>query len=217
MYASTENYVLPLSHDEVVHGKGSLLGKMHGDRWQQLAGLRLLFGLQWTTPGKKLLFMGGELGDPDEWSHERALPWHLLADPVHAGIRQWVTDLNRVYRVEPALHRGDCDPRGFAWVIVDDAPHGVLAFLRHDPTGHGRPVLVAANVTPVVRTDYRLAVPAGGEWVELLASDSTLYGGSGVGNLGMVVSSAGPDEPGSLAVTLPPLGLVVLAPRRAEE
>ncbi len=219
LYASTENYVLPLSHDEVVHGKGSLLQKQPGDRWQQLAGLRLLLGLQWMSPGKKLLFMGGEIGDPSEWSHEGAVPWALLSDPAHLGILTWIGDLNGVYAAEASLHVGDCHPEGFAWVVADDATQGVLVFRRQDPTGRSRPVLVAFNLTPLVRMNYRVGVPVGGTWTELLSSDAETYGGSGVGNLGAVVAAADPahGDAHSVSLTLPPLGLVVLASQRAEE
>ncbi len=218
-YASSEDYVLPLSHDEVVHGKGSLLAKLPGDRWQQLANLRLLLGLQWMSPGKKLLFMGGELGTPAEWDHEDSVPWHLLGDPGHAGIHRWVADLNATYQREPALHRGDCHPEGLEWIVPNDAAHGVLVFRRNDPSGSGRCVLVAINPTSVVWSDYRVGVPHGGVWDELLSSDSRAYGGTDIGNLGRVETDplASHGEGRSLSLTLPPLGLVVLAPRRGKE
>jgi 1,4-alpha-glucan branching enzyme len=212
-YADTENFVLALSHDEVVHGKGSLLGRMPGDRWQQLANLRLLFALQWTTPGKKLLFMGGELAQEREWSHEGALDWALLADPAHRGVQRFVRDLNTLYRGQPALHELDCEPGGFAWVDCRDAGEGTLSWLRRGR----RPedvVLVACNLTPVPRLGRRLGVPRGGRWRELLNGDAALYGGSGLGNLGGVeserVRSHGFEQ--SVRLTLPPLAAVVLKP-----
>ncbi len=212
IYAFTENFVLPLSHDEVVHGKGSLLAKMPGDRWQQLATLRLLYGYQWATPGKKLLFMGGELAQETEWDHEQALPWHLLDDPAHAGVCRWVGDLNAVLRSEPALHQLDVEPTGFQWVL-QDAATSVLAFLRHARSG--RPVLVVCNFTPVPRHGLVVGVPGGEWWDELLNSDAADYGGSGVGNLGAVESQPVPahGHPRALALSVPPLGCLVLAPR----
>jgi 1,4-alpha-glucan branching enzyme len=213
VYADSENYVLALSHDEVVHGKGSLLGRMPGDRWQQLANLRLLFALQWTTPGKKLLFMGGELAQEREWSHERELDWGLLQQDVHRGVQRFVRDLNTLYRGEPALHERDCEPGGFAWVDCHDAEEGTLAWVRRGR----RPedvVLVACNLTPVPRYGRRFGVPRTGRWQELLNGDASLYGGSGVGNLGGVesegVASHGFEH--SLRLTLPPLAAVVLKP-----
>ena len=210
VYAFDENFVLPLSHDEVVHGKGSLLARQPGDRWQQLAGLRLLYGYQHGLPGKKLLFMGAELAMEEEWNHERELPWGLLDKPDHAGVTAWVAELNGLHRTEPALHRGDNDRDGFSWVIGDDADNSVLAFLRH--AAGQRDVLVVCNLTPVPRTDYRIGVPDGGRWVELLNSDDPSFGGSGVVN-GTVESV---DDPAhghehSLSVTLPPLGCCFFA------
>ncbi|HWC33911.1 MAG TPA: 1,4-alpha-glucan branching protein GlgB [Mycobacteriales bacterium] len=208
VYAFTENYVLPLSHDEVTHGKGSLLTKMPGDDWQRFANLRLLLGYQYTQPGKKLLFMGGEFGQVREWAHEQSLDWDLLADPAHAGVLRWVSDLNRLYSVEPALHELDCDPAGFQWVRYDDAEGSTLSFLRKGRAGG--PVLVALNLTPVPRHDQVLGVPSGGRWAEILNSDAETYGGSGLGNLGGVTAT---DEewggfPHRLQVTLPPLAVV---------
>ena len=210
MYASTEAFVLPLSHDEVVHGKGSLLGKLAGDPWQKYASLRLLFGYQWTTPGKKLLFMGGELGVWNEWNHDHELDWPIAQHPAHAGIARWVGDLNRAYRAHPALHRGDCEPAGFRWMQPDDREHSVISYARFggpsDP-----PVVVVASFTPVPREGYRVAVPRGGFWRELLNSDATAYGGSGVGNLGGVRAEPVPlrDEAQSIVITAPPLGIVL--------
>jgi 1,4-alpha-glucan branching enzyme len=214
VYAFSENYILPLSHDEVVHGKQALLTKMPGDRWQQFAGLRSLYGYQYTLPGKKLLFMGAEIAQEREWHHDRQLDWHLLDQREHEGIRRWVHDLNAVYRHEPALHRHDCDPSGFSWVEADDGRASVLAWLRRgDPD---RPVLVVVNFTPVVRHDYRLGVPLKGQWVEILNSDLEIYGGSGVSNQGRLVADYVPwhGQELSLSITLPPLGVVVLAPIR---
>jgi 1,4-alpha-glucan branching enzyme len=214
LYAFSENFVLPLSHDEVVHEKGSLLRKMPGDDWQRFANLRLLFGYQWAQPGKKLLFMGGEFGQEREWDHETGLDWHLLDDPRHAGVQRWVTDLNALYRNEPALHELDADPAGIEWIEANDAEFSVLAFLRRARGLSARPVLVACNFTPVVRRLYRIGVPVGGTWHELLNSDSEVYGGSGVGNLGAVAADdAGwHSRPHALAMVLPPLSCVFLAP-----
>ena len=214
VYAASERYVLPLSHDEVVHGKGTLLTKMPGDRWQQFANARLLFGLQWTQPGKKLLFMGGELAAPTEWAHERTIDWSLHDAPGHGGVRRLVADLNRVYAEEPALHRGDVDPAGFTWVVGDDDVHSVYAWLRIDPRGDGRPVLVVVNATPTLHHGYRLGVPTEATWDEILNSDAETYGGSGAGSLGAVesVPELWHGFPHSVAVTVPPLAVVLLAP-----
>ena len=222
VYAFTESYVLPLSHDEVVHGKGSLLGKMPGDRWQRFANLRALYGWMYGMPGKKLLFMGAELAQDTEWDHDSALPWHLLDQPDHEGVRRWLADLNELHRREPALHERDCEPAGFEWVDAADVDASVLSFLRwpaRDDQGRplaedGRPVLVVANLTPVPRDAYRIGVPQGGRWEELANGDATAYGGSGVGNLGGVVAEERPEHgrPWSVALTLPPLSVVFLAP-----
>ncbi|MBX3246409.1 MAG: 1,4-alpha-glucan branching protein GlgB [Myxococcales bacterium] len=217
IYHSTESYVLPLSHDEVVHGKGSLLSKMPGDEWQRFANLRLLYAYQWAVPGKKLLFMGGELAQPGEWNHDGSLDWHLLDVPAHAGIGRTVARLNALYREEPALHERDLRPeelpRGFDWVRGDDAESSTLAFLRWSKAGE--PLLVACNFTPVPRHDVVFGVPRGGYWEELFNSDATEYGGGGVGNLGGVEARAeGADgRPFSVSVTLPPLACVYLRPR----
>jgi 1,4-alpha-glucan branching enzyme len=212
-YAFTENFVLPLSHDEVVHGKGSLIGRMPGDEWQQFASLRLLYGYMWTHPGKKLLFMGGEFGQRREWQHEESLEWHVLRYPLHAGVQHWVRDLNALYRATPALYELDFSSAGFQWVDCDDADESVISFLRLSGSG-APPLLVACNFTPVPRESYRLGVPRGGIWRELLNSDATDYGGSGQGNSGAVQAL---DEPAhgrshSLIVRLPPLAVLVLAP-----
>jgi 1,4-alpha-glucan branching enzyme len=215
LYAFNENYLLSLSHDEVVHGKASLLSKMPGDVWQKYANLRLLYGNQFTQPGKKLLFMGGEFGQWSEWNEDTSLDWHLLQYPLHQGLQCWVRDLNTLYRGEPALHQLDCDQAGFEWIDCNDSDASVISFLRkaRDP---GNCLLIVGNFTPVVRYDYHLGVPQGGTWQEILNSDAPLYGGSGVGNLGVVAA-----EPFSchgrnhmVSLTLPPLGLVVFKPRR---
>jgi 1,4-alpha-glucan branching enzyme len=214
VYAFSEHYVLALSHDEVVHGKGTLLGKMPGDEWQQFANLRLLYAMQWTQPGKKLLFMGCEMATRQEWAHEGTLDWSLHDVPAHAGIRRFVTDLNHCYAAEPALHRGDGSVAGFSWLEANDVDQSVFAYLRLDPSGEARPIVTVVNATPMVRTNYRLGVPHTGRWAELLNSDADVYGGSGVGNLGGV-ESVPIDSHGyhhSILVTLPPLGALLLAP-----
>jgi 1,4-alpha-glucan branching enzyme len=213
LYAFNENFMLPLSHDEVVHGKGSLLGKMPGDEWRKFANLRLLLGYQYTQPGKKLLFMGAEFGPWREWNHEESLDWDLLHYPLHAGLQRWVQALNRVYREEPALHAHDFSFQGFEWIDCNDSDNSALTFLRRDG-GERAPILVAANFTPVPRLHYRIGVPRGGFWRELLNSDAREYGGSGLGNLGGVEALADPfhGRPYSLDITLPPLAIVVLKP-----
>jgi 1,4-alpha-glucan branching enzyme len=209
IYAFTENYVLPLSHDEVAHGKGSLLAKMPGDDWQKFANLRLLFGYMFGMPGKKLLFMGGEFGQRNEWNHDTSLDWHLLQYAPHAGIKKWVTDLNRIYGAEPALHEQDCRPEGFEWVDCNDAESSTLNFLRKSQSADEM-ILVLCNFTPVPRSHYRVGVPRGGHWQELLNSDARDYGGSGWGNLGGVeaVAVSTHGRPFSLTVALPPLAIV---------
>ena len=212
-YAFNENFVLPLSHDEVVHGKGSLLGKMVGDDWRRFAGLRLLYGYLWTHPGKKLLFMGGEFGQWSEWGHEESLQWHLLEHAPHAGLCKWVKDLNRMYRSTPALHERDFSAEGFEWIDCDNADDSVIVYLRR-----GRQpadwVLVACNFTPVPRTGYRVGVPLGGRWLERLNSDAPEYGGSGCGNLGGVEATSAPSHGRAYSVSLhlPPLAVIVLMP-----
>ncbi|MCC7384280.1 MAG: 1,4-alpha-glucan branching protein GlgB [Deltaproteobacteria bacterium] len=212
IYAFHENFVLSLSHDEVVHGKGSLAHKMPGDAWQKLAQLRLLFGYMYGQPGKKLLFMGGEFGQWDEWSHEKSLDWHLLEQAPHAGILKLVGDLNRVYRGEPALYQLDCQPSGFEWVWADDADNSVLSFLRRPR--NGAPVLAIYNFTPVPRHGYRLGVPTGGGWHEILNTDGRPYGGSGLNNSGRIEASTEPmhGRPFCLQLTVPPLGAVFMKP-----
>jgi 1,4-alpha-glucan branching enzyme len=213
VYAFSEHFVLPLSHDEVVHGKGSLLAKMPGDRWQQLANLRALYAYMWAHPGKNLLFMGGEIAQEREWSNERSLDWELLERPGHAGVRDLVRDLNRLYRQEPALWDADDDPSAFSWLVADDADHNVLAFVRRSRT-RGRPVVCVANLSPVPRHGYRLGLPEGGWWSELLDTDSRHYGGSDVGNGGRVAASLGAahGQAWSAELVLPPLGVLWLAP-----
>ncbi|MBA3055993.1 MAG: 1,4-alpha-glucan branching protein GlgB, partial [Sphingomonadales bacterium] len=201
-YAYSENFVLPLSHDEVVHGKGSLLGKMSGDDWQKFANLRAYYALMWGYPGKKLLFMGQEFAQRREWSEARALDWDLREAPAHEGVRNLVRDLNRLYRDKAALHARDCEPEGFAWLIVDDATNSVFAWLRKAPGA--RPIAIVSNMTPAVLGDYRLPVPHDGGWREVLNSDSAIYGGSGVGNLGRITA-----DNGAARVTLPPLATVM--------
>jgi 1,4-alpha-glucan branching enzyme len=211
MYAFNENFVLPLSHDEVVHLKRSLLGKMPGDRWQQLANLRLLLGWMWTMPGKKLLFMGGEFAQDGEWDFRRALPWEQARDAAHAGIRRLVADLNALYRGQPALHEQDFDADGFRWMSCDDEARSVVAYCRYDRRGSF--VLVVCNFTPVPRESYRIGVPRAGEYREILNSDSQHYGGSNLGNLAAVRTRAVPclGQPCSLDLLLPPLSILILA------
>ncbi|HYU58739.1 MAG TPA: 1,4-alpha-glucan branching protein GlgB, partial [Actinomycetota bacterium] len=208
MYAGSENFVLPLSHDEVVHGKGSLLGKMPGDDWQRFANLRLLLAHLYATPGKKLLFMGGEIGQWREWDHERSLDWHLLAQAPHAGVQRLVGHLNRTYRSEPAMHTRDCDGGGFEWIDANDAEHSVISFLRWGTDGSV--VLVVANFRPMPRPSYVVGVPRGGSWREIVNTDAEEYGGSGQGNLGGVeaVPLSAHGRPRALTITLPPLAAV---------
>jgi 1,4-alpha-glucan branching enzyme len=209
LYAFAENFVLPLSHDEVVHGKGSLLGKMPGDDWQKFANLRLLLGYMYAQAGKKLLFMGGEFGQWNEWYHETSLDWHLLAYAPHAGMQRWVADLNRLYSHEPALYEHDCNAAGFVWVDCNDIDRSILCFLRQ---GHApqATMLVVCNFTPVARQNYRVGVPHGGFWREMLNSDAAHYGGANHGNLGGVAAASLPSHgrPYSLTLELPPLGIV---------
>jgi 1,4-alpha-glucan branching enzyme len=211
-YAFSENFVLPLSHDEVVYGKGSLLRRMPGDDWQRFANLRLLCGYMWTHPGKKLLFMGGEFGQWSEWNHESSLEWHLLDQPLHRGLSQWIADLNRTLRDSAALHTLDFDAAGFQWVDASDAEHSVLTYLRRSNSDEY--LLVACNFTPVPRHNYRVGVPVAGRWREVLNSDAPIYGGSGVGNLGGVDTVPMPSHGRyqSLVITLPPLAMLVFEP-----
>ena len=214
-YAFNENFVLPLSHDEVVHGKGSLIGKMAGDDWQRFANLRLLYGYLWTHPGKKLLFMGGEFAQWSEWQHEQSLQWHLLEHAAHEGVRRWVRDLNRLYRATPALYERDFNADGFEWIDCDNADDSVIVYLRRGQ----QPLdvaLVACNLTPMPREHYRVGVPLGGQWLERLNSDAPEYGGSGIGNLGTVEATGVPSHgrANSLTLRLPPLAALVLTPRQ---
>src|SRR5450631_1199924 len=213
LYGFTENFVLPLSHDEVVHGKGSLIGKMPGDEWQKFANLRLLLGYMFGQPGKKLLFMGDEFGQVREWTHDSSLEWHVLQYPVHRGVQYWVEQLNRLYREQPALHELDTDPAGFEWVDANDSETSTLSFLRKGKSPR-ETVLVVCNFTPVPRLKHRLGVPVGGYWRELLNSDARDYAGSGMGNGGgaMAEGSACHGRPFCLSLTLPPLGVLFLKP-----
>jgi 1,4-alpha-glucan branching enzyme len=213
LYGFTENFVLPLSHDEVVHGKGSLLNKMPGDEWQKFANLRLLFGYMYAQPGKKLLFMGDEFGQGNEWSHDRSLDWWLLQFPVHRGLQNWVRDLNHLFRNEKALHELDSEPAGFEWVDCNDAPMSVIALLRKGKSPKDV-MLVACNFTPVPREKYRVGVPSGGWWKEVLNSDGSEYAGSGMGNGGGAMAEAVKQHgrPFSLELTLPPLAIVFFRP-----
>ncbi len=213
VYAHNENFVLPLSHDEVVHGKASLLSKMPGDDWQKFANLRLLYGYMYTQPGKKLLFMGGEIGQWREWNHDGSLEWHLLDHSPHQGLQRWVRDLTTFYRGEPALHELDCDNAGFAWIDCNDAEQNVLTYLRRG-TSPDATLLIACNFTPVPRNNYRIGVPRSGDWKEILNSDAPLYGGSGQGNMGGVRSApvSCHGHPQSINATLPPLALVAFKP-----
>jgi 1,4-alpha-glucan branching enzyme len=211
LYAFHENFVLPLSHDEVVHGKGSLLSRLPGDEWQKFANLRLLFGYMYGQPAKKLLFMGGEFGQQQEWNHDLSLDWHLFREPRHYGLARWVEDLNRCYRSEPALHQMDCTPEGFEWIDASDSDQSVLSFLRKARTGDDI-ILVICNLTPILRHDYRIGIPRGGFWKEMLNGDAWDYGGSGQGNMGGVeaaeIESHG--RPWSLSLKLPPLSVLFM-------
>jgi 1,4-alpha-glucan branching enzyme len=211
MYAFQENFLLPLSHDEVVYGKGSLLSRMPGDLWQKFANLRLMFAYMYAQPGKKLLFMGGEFGQWREWNHDDSLDWHLLGLTSHGQIQRWVSDLNHAYRRERALHELDCEAAGFEWVDVSDSEQSILSFLRKS-AGDPETILVVCNFTPVPRYDYRVGVPRPGLWKEILNSDSRVYGGADLGNLGETVSSPVPmhGRAHSLNLTVPPLGAVFL-------
>ncbi|HEY8077179.1 MAG TPA: 1,4-alpha-glucan branching protein GlgB [Labilithrix sp.] len=213
MYAYSENFVMPLSHDEVVYGKGSLYGKMPGDDWQKRANVRLLLSYMWSQPGKKLLFMGSELAMPAEWNHDGSLPWHLLDDPNHAGIAHMIGALNTHYRNEPALHDGDADASGFAWIDGTNTTESVIVYARKSHADET--IVVALNFTPVPRTNYRIGVPRAGKWRELFNSDAKEYGGAGWGNLGGVDTAPVPwdGRRQSIAVTLPPLGAVFFTSR----
>ena len=211
VYAFSERFILPLSHDEVVHGKRSLLGRMPGDEWQRFANLRAYFGFMWTHPGKKLLFMGGEFGQEREWSHDWGLDWFELDKPLHTGVQKLVRDLNSIYRENPALYRKDCEPDGFRWVVLDDRDQSVLAYLRFGDAGDP-PILAVCNFTPVPRHGYRVGVPRSGAWQEIMNSDAAVYGGSNFGNGGEVQAEdvASHGLPASLALVLPPLATLIL-------
>ena len=214
VYAFSERFMLPLSHDEVVYGKGSLIRKMTGDTWQRFANLRAYYAFMWTYPGKKLMFMGCEFAQDNEWNHDTGLDWHLLDDPKHAGIHLLMRDLNDVYRTIPALHQGDCDPTGFRWVVVDDAENSIYAYLRQSLDGSPA-ALVVCNFTPIPRHEYRLGVPHAGFWAERLNTDAGIYGGSNAGNQGRVEAEHVGTHglPASLLLTLPPLSTLVLIPQ----
>ncbi|WP_420822832.1 1,4-alpha-glucan branching protein GlgB [Allostella humosa] len=216
VYAFSERFLLPLSHDEVVHGKGSLIGRMPGDRWRRFANLRAYYAFMWAHPGKKLVFMGAEFAQEREWNHDGALDRALAGDPLHGGVQRLLGDLNRLYRDHPALHARDSEPAGFDWVVGDDAENAVFAFLRRGD-GDGLPVLVVANMTPLPRAGYRIGVPLGGRWREVLNSDAGIYGGSGMGNHGAAdcvdIPSHGHAQ--SLELTLPPLAVLYLQPEGA--
>ncbi|MBA2934450.1 1,4-alpha-glucan branching protein GlgB [Sphingomonas sp. CGMCC 1.13654] len=211
VYAFSEHFVLPISHDEVVHGKGSLIGKMPGDAWQKRATLRAYLSFMWTHPGKKLLFMGCEIGQPAEWNHDDQVAWGLLDDPDHGGIQRLVRALNRVYIAEPALHRSDCEPSGFEWIVGDDSVNMVFGYARRDRSG-APDLVVLLNMGTQPQIDYRVLMPRPGRWTEILNSDASIFGGSNVGNAGFIQAepSTGPDRRGSACVTLPPLGALIL-------
>jgi 1,4-alpha-glucan branching enzyme len=217
MYAYSENFVLPLSHDEVVHLKGSMIHKMPGDLWQKFANLRAFYAYMWSHPGKKLLFMGAEFGQWHEWNFAESLDWHLLepgSDPHHAQLRDFLRDLNRLYQEEPAFNALDADPAGFSWIDVHDSDNSVISFMRKSKNPHDTLVIIC-NFTPVPRHGYRLGVPNAGEYYELINSDATRYGGSGLENLQPMPS--GPmywqSCPHSILLTLPPLSTVILKRR----
>jgi 1,4-alpha-glucan branching enzyme len=213
VYAYTERFVLPLSHDEVVHGKGSLLNKMPGDRWRKFANLRAYLSFMWAHPGKKLLFMGGEIGQESEWNHDSVVPWDLLGEPEHAGLQMLVRDLNRIYAASPALHRSDADPHGFRW-LVSDAGASVFAFLRTGAPGDP-PLIFAVNMTPEPRHGFVVGAPFPGAWEEILNSDAATYGGANIGNGGTIHTRHQPagGAPHALDLTLPPLGAILLRHR----
>jgi len=214
MYAYTENFVLPLSHDEVVHGKGSLLAKMPGDDWKKFAGLRALLAYMWAHPGKQLLFMGSEWGQASEWSQEAGLDWAALRGERHAGMQRLVADLNAAYRDDPALWSGDFTPDGFSWIDANDSAGNVVSFLRLAADGSGRVLACVANFAGQPHLNYRIGLPLAGRWREVVNTDAKVYGGSGVGNLGAVQAVAEPwhGRPNSARITVPPLGVLWLAP-----
>jgi 1,4-alpha-glucan branching enzyme len=212
IYAYSENFVLPFSHDEVVHGKASMLHKMPGDEWQRFANLRLLYTYMFSHPGKKLLFMGCEFGQGREWNHNQAMDWYVLDYPLHQGIKSLVSDLNHLYSRETPLHKYDFDQQGFAWIDCHDAPQSALSYLRISEDDF---VVVALNFTPIPRNNYRLGVPQPGEYQEIFNSDSTFYGGSNIGNEGLIVADNLPwmNQPYSINITLPPLAGIIFKPK----
>jgi 1,4-alpha-glucan branching enzyme len=210
-YAFSENFILPLSHDEVVYGKRSLLGRMPGDEWQRFANLRAYYGFMFGHPGKKLLFMGGEFAQEREWRHDHSLDWHLVGRPNHAAVQRLVRDLNNLYRSLPALHALDCDAAGFEWLVMHESDRSVFAWLRKGRQTHER-CLVVVNFTPEVYRDFRIKVPFSGRWREVLNTDSALYGGSNVGNGGGVDTLSGGDIP-EVSLVVPPLAAVFLVPQ----
>jgi 1,4-alpha-glucan branching enzyme len=210
IYAYSERFMLPISHDEVVHGKGSLFGKMPGDHWQKLANLRAYFGFMWAHPGKKLLFMGCEIAQESEWNHDGSVVWDLLDRPDHAGMQRLIGDLNRLYSAEPALQFGDLDPAGFEWAVSDDAESSVLGMLRKSRDGSSM-VLAVSNLTPLPRHGYRVGVPMEGRWQEVLNTDADVYGGSNLGNVEAWTSAdQSHGRPYSVTLTLPPLSTIYL-------
>ncbi|MBN1224733.1 MAG: alpha amylase C-terminal domain-containing protein, partial [Candidatus Aminicenantes bacterium] len=210
-YAFAENFMLPLSHDEVVHGKGTLLSRMPGTDWEKFANLRLLLGLMFTHPGKKLLFMGGEFGQWAEWDHDQSLDWQLLEYPLHQGLRQWVKDLNALYVAEPSLHELDFKQEGFEWIDFSDWEKSIISFVRKGRQSSDS-ILIICNFTPVLRTGYKIGVPSPGYWREVLNSDGKEYGGGGHGNLGRVKTSpdSAHEKSHSVSLTLPPLSLIIM-------
>ncbi len=218
MYAWSEHFILPLSHDEVVHGKRSLLDKMPGDRWQKFANLRSLYAWMWAHPGKQLLFMGGEFGQWREWSEQRSLDWHLLEADDHRGLQRLVGDLNATYRAEPALWRRDPEPESFQWIDANNADANLFAFVRHGEDAD-RPLVCIANMAPVPRYGLRIGLPRAGRWREVLNTDAEVYGGGNVGNYGVVNAVAVPShgQPASAEVAVPPLGTVWLCPEDSSD
>jgi 1,4-alpha-glucan branching enzyme len=211
LYGFSENFILPISHDEVVHGKGSLLARVPGDDWQKFATLRAYYGFMWAHPGKKLLFMGQEFGQRDEWNFNASLDWHLLEYVPHRGLRDCVRDLNRLYRSEKALHARDCEQDGFRWIVADDRDQSVIVWLRLGGPDDA-PVAMIANFTPVPRAGYRIGLPYAGMWREILNTDAAVYGGSGTGNLGGVIATDHPAHslPASAELYVPPLATLYL-------
>jgi 1,4-alpha-glucan branching enzyme len=213
LYMHAENFILPFSHDEVVHGKGSMFGKVPGDEWQKAATLRALYGFMYTHPGKKLQFMGSEFGQVREWNYDRSLDWHLLEQPLHGGLRRFMCDLNRIYTAEPSLHQCDFEPSGFAWIDCNDSDNSVVSFIRR-ATNPDDFLVVVLSFTPLPREGYLVGVPREGAYTELLNSDAEIYAGSNVGNAGVVFAEplASHGQAQSLRLTLPPLGILVLKP-----